>query len=211
MDISNMKKLIQKDIIDFSELVLNNYFKLGLDETDAIILIKLHYLLKRNITFIHPKKLSKMLSITAQTTTKRLDKLIDKGFIKIELIKSPSGKETESFNLDLIIEKIIKKDFEEQQQETTLNDKTIQSKLVNLFETEFRKPLSPLDIQVIIKWLEEDNYKFQEIKDALFQASKANKLSINYVDAILLRNQKEPSSNYNRTTLLKDLKKIWTE
>ncbi|MCF7926829.1 MAG: DnaD domain protein [Candidatus Izimaplasma sp.] len=211
MDAMNMKQLIKKNIIDFSELVLNNYYKLGLDETDAIIIIKLHKLLKRNITFIHPKKLSKMLSITSQTTNKRLDKLMDKGFIKIELIKSPSGKETESFNLDLIIEKIIKKDFEEKTQESLSQEENIQGKLVDLFETEFRKPLSPLDIQVISKWLQEDKYTYEQIKDALFQASKANKLSINYVDAILLRTNKDDDETYNRTTLLKDLKKIWTE
>ena len=55
MDVMNMKSMIQKNIVDFSELVLNNYHKIGLDETDAIIIIKLSYLLKRQITFIHPK------------------------------------------------------------------------------------------------------------------------------------------------------------
>ena len=92
MDVMNMKSMIQKNIVDFSELVLNNYHKIGLDETDAIIIIKLSYLLKRQITFIHPKKLSNMLSISPSTTSKRLNNLMDKGYVKMELIKNANEK-----------------------------------------------------------------------------------------------------------------------
>jgi len=212
MDISNMKSLIRQNIVDFSELVLNNYHKVGLDETDAIIIIKLNYLLNRNITFIHPKKLSEMLSISPNTTTKRINNLIEAGYIKMELIPNGHGKETESFNLDTVIERIIKADFEEKMQESTDEDTNMDAKLVHLFETEFRKPLSVLDIQTITKWLNEDHYTYEDIKNALFEASKIRKLSIKYVDGILLHKEtEEPKRKYNQTTLIKDLNKIWTE
>lgn len=212
MDVRNMKSLIKKNIIDFTELVLNNYYKIGLDEVDAIIVIKLKYLLDRQITFIHPRKLSEQLNISPQTTSKRLDNLVEKGFVKMELIKNGNGKETESFNLDYVIEKIIKADFEEKINESSDQNKNIESRLVSLFETEFRKPLSVLDIQTITKWLSEDNYSYDEIKNALFEASKARKLTTRYVDKILLSKDEEiPERKYNQTTLIKDLKKIWTE
>ena len=212
MDISDMKSLIRKNIVDFSELVLNNYHKIGLDENDAVIIIKLNYLLNRNITFIHPKKLSNMLSISPATTSKRLNNLIDAGYIRMELINNGHGKETETFNLDTVIERIIKADFEEKMQESSDDNTNIESRLVQLFETEFRKPLSVLDIQTISKWLNDDHYSFDEIKNALFEASKARKLSIKYVDGILLqKNDEVPKEKYNQTTLIKDLKKIWTE
>ncbi len=212
MDIASMKSLIRKNIIDFSELVLNNYYKIGLDETDAIIIIKLNYLLNRNITFIHPSRLSEMLSISAQTTNKRLNALMEKGYVKIELIRGTNGKETESFNLDFFIEKILKIDFEEKIQTEESENKSIEAKLVHLFETEFRKPLSVLDIQTITKWLNEDEYTFDDIKNALFEASKVRKLSIKYVDGILLnKDNKEPVRKYGKTTLIKDLKKLWQE
>ncbi len=212
MDMLDVKKLINKNILDFSELVLNNYHKIGLDETDAIMVIKLNYLLNRNITFIHPKKLSNMLSISSTTTSKRLNSLIEKGFVKIELVKNGNGKETESFNLDYVIEKIMKADFEEKMALDTDPNANIESKLVLLFETEFRKQLSVLDIQTITKWLNEDGYQYEDIKNALFEASKARKLSVRYIDGILLNkgNQKQ-ESRIMETTLIKDLKKIWTE
>ena len=208
----NMKSMIQKNIVDFSELVLNNYHKIGLDETDAIIIIKLSYLLKRQITFIHPKKLSNMLSISPSTTSKRLNNLMDKGYVKMELITNGNGKETESFNLDFVIEKIMKADYEEKLMDTSEENKNIESRLVNLFETEFRKPLSVLDIQTITKWLNEDNYVYEDIKNALYEASKVRKLTIRYVDGILLNKDKvDDTQRYNQTTLIKDIKKIWQE
>jgi DNA replication protein len=206
----NIKNLIKKNIIDFTELVLNNYYKIGLDETDAIIIIKLHYLLQRNITFIHPKKLSAMLSISATTTTKRINNLVDAGYIEMKLIKNKDGKETESFNLDHVIELILKSDFEEKNQDAS-SVQTDEARLVQLFESEFRRPLSVLDIQTITKWINEDGYSFESIKHALYDASKASKLTIRYIDAILLSSTKEEKKKYNQTTLIKDLKKIWTE
>ena len=212
MDAMNMKSLIQKNIVDFTELVLNNYHKIGLDETDAVIIIKLHYLLQQHITFIHPQKLSNMLSISGSTTTKRINNLIDAGYISMELVKNGNGKETESFNLDNVIERIVKTNYEEKLSERD-EPVTKEAELVNLFETEFRKPLSVLDIQTITKWLNEDHYSFDEIKHALFEAAKARKLSIRYVDAILLQQQNVDTdkTKYNQTTLIKDLKKLWTE
>ncbi|QMS85589.1 DnaD domain-containing protein [Candidatus Xianfuyuplasma coldseepsis] len=210
MDISNLKSMIRKNIVDFSELVLNNYQNIGLDEVDAIIIIKLNYLLNRNITFIHPQKLSNMLSISAQTTTKRINNLIDAGYITMELVKNDHGKETESFNLDNVIERIMKADFEDKMLHA--KEDNVESRLVQLFESEFRKPLSVLDIQTITKWLNDDHYTYEEIKNALFEASKARKHSIKYVDGILLQQTaEEPQQKYNQTTLIKDLKKIWTE
>lgn len=211
MDAMNMKSLIQKNIVDFSELVLNNYHKIGLDETDAIIIIKLHYLLQRNITFIHPQKLSNMLTISANTTTRRINNMIDAGYISMELIKNGNGKETESFSLDNVVERIVKTNYEEKVQDTDTQN-TEEAHLVQLFETEFRRPLSVLDIQTITKWLNDDKYSFDQIKHGLFEAAKARKLSIKYIDAILLQQtNQEPKKKYNQTTLIQDLKKIWTE
>ncbi len=212
MDVMNMKSLIKKNIVDFSELVLNNYHKVGLDETDAVILIKLNYLQNRQITFIHPKKLANMLSISPTTTARRLNNLIERKYITVTLIKNGNGKETESFSLDNLIEMIVKADFEEKISESTEENNSVISRLVNMFETEFRKPLSVLDIQTLTKWLNEDEYTFDEIKNALYDASKQRKLTIKYVDKILLsKDAEEDVERYNQTTLIKDIKKIWQE
>jgi len=210
MELKVMKDLIEKNIVDFPELVLNNYYKLGLNETDAVILIKLNYLLKSNKTFISTKELAETLSISSQTTSKRLNSLIERGFIKLKLVKNGNGKQTETFNLDFLVERILKSDYEEKEVDKIEKNKTLEGKLVTLFEEEFKKPLSVLDIQTITKWLNEDKYTYELIKDALFEAIRSRKLNIKYVDGILLKSDKKQVENkYKKTTNIKDLKKIW--
>jgi len=204
--------MINKNIIDFSELVLENYHKIGLDETDAVILIKLQYLLRKNITFISAAKLSEMLSISPRTTAKRLNNLIESGFIRMELITGNNGKETESFNLDYLIERILIHDIEKQETLNKSNGLSLEAKLVKLFEEEMKKPLSVLDIQTITKWLNDDHYSFDQIKEALFEAIRIRKLSIKYVDGILLKSEEiDPGQMRKRRAVVSDLRKIWEE
>lgn len=207
MELSTLKKYIQKNVVDFSELVLLNYHNIGLDETDAIILIKLHHLLDDHITFISPKLLSESLSISPQTTSKRLMNLIDRDFIKMELVQGSNGKDKESYNVDKVIEKILQLEFETNGGDNV--HKTSEAELVELFEEEFKKPLSVLDIQTITKWLGEDHYTFDNIKEALFKAVKARKLSTKYVDGILLNQDKEEPKKYKKTNLMRDLHQLW--
>lgn len=209
MDIKTLKKFIEKNVVDFSELVLMNYHKIGLDETDAVILIKLHHLIDKNITFISPKLLSESLSITPHTTARRLNKLIELEFVQLELVTGNNGKEAEKYNLDKVIEKILKLDFETRKGDNI--HKTNESDLVELFESEFNKPLSVLDIQTITKWLNDDQYTFEEIKDALFKAVKVRKLTIKYVDGILLKQEDEKPKTYKRTNIMRDLHKLWEQ
>ena len=212
MDIKDIKRYINNNTIDFTELILNNYYKLGIDETDAVMIIKLQYLLNNNRTFISSTELSKMLSISKQTTAKRLKSLIEKGYIKMEVIKGKNGKQSESFNLDFLIESILANGYDERNGNKEKDNKTLESKLVKLFEEEFKKPLSVLDIQTITKWLNEDKYTYEEIKDALFDTVRSRKLSIKYVDGILLRkDEKVDKRKYKRTATISNLKKIWEE
>lgn len=212
MDIKDIKRYINNNTIDFTELILNNYFKLGIDETDAVIIIKLQYLLNNNVTFISSSQLSKMLSVSTQTTSKRLKSLIEKGYIKMEVIKKSNGKQTESFNLDYLIESILVNDTVERDSYKKDDNKTLEAKIVKLFEDEFKKPLSVLDIQTITKWLNDDKYNFKDIKDALFEAVRTRKLTIKYVDGILLRkDEKIEKSKYKRTATISNLKKLWEE
>ena len=207
MEVNQLKNFINKKIVDFSELILENYHQLDIDETDAIILIKLYKFLEKGGSFIDPKKLSESLSISALNTSKRVSNLIDRGFIELSLVDGTNGKQTEKYNLDLIFEKIIMIDYNERKGGNIHN--TSEKELVDLFESEFRKPLSVLDIQTITKWLNDDQYTFDQIKDALFVAVKARKLSIKYVDGILLKEEEETPKEYKKTNLMRDFHKLW--
>jgi DNA replication protein len=210
MDIKQMKSFIKKNIIDFTELVINRYNYLELDELDAMILIKLNYLLKKDIRIIDPKKLSYSLSVTPNTVSKRLNQLIEKDFITLTVSKGKDGLMSEEFHLDKLIDKII---VTEEIKSSNKKNKTPLN-LIQMIEIELKRPLSVLEIQTLTKWIEEDGYTDFEIKEALYHAVKNNKLSIKYIDTLLLHKddevEEEPKLDYN-PDFINDVKKLWEE
>ena len=84
MDTELMLKLIEDGILDFNKLILKNYKFLGINETEAFVLIELNSQKKKGITFLNPSKLIKNLSLSMDELVLVLDQLIKKGLLTIE-------------------------------------------------------------------------------------------------------------------------------
>lgn len=193
MDYAVIKKLIEEDIIDFDKMLLKNYKRIGLSEIEAFLLIELNNQKKAGHTFISPSKLVKKLTVSEEKLLQTLDGLIKKKYLIIRLIKQDKGKETEDFSLDNTISKLIDVYKTQIKLEVTKTEKTFDSKeeeIVDLLENQFQKQLKPLEIELIQKWINEDNYTIDDIKRAILDAIKANKSTISYVDGVLLKKSK---------------------
>ncbi len=190
MDKELVKKLIDEDIIDFEKLVLRNYLAAGLTETEALVVIELNRQMKSGNTFLSPAKIGKNLSLKKDDLLNILDELIKRKYVSIELKKGKNGKETEIFLLDGIIETIMANYRTKLDNEAIEQPKKYASnaeEVVDLLETQFHKQLTPLEIEIIQKWLEEDKLDILDIRKAVLDAVKAGKASLSYVDGILLR------------------------
>ena len=99
--------LKSKDVI-IPRLLLNNYKKLKLNETELVILIFLI-----NSREYNPKSIADFMDIKLPLLLEMISQLEEKGIIKIEL-KSINGINTEICNMDGLYEKlsllIMKKD-----------------------------------------------------------------------------------------------------
>ncbi|KYG90356.1 hypothetical protein A0U40_18365 [[Bacillus] sp. KCTC 13219] len=65
------------------------------------------------------------------------------------------------------------------------------SEVYAMFEQEFGRLLSPMELTNISNWLDEDNHSPEMIKAALREAVVAGKLSLRYIDSILLAWKKQ--------------------
>ncbi|HOW37978.1 MAG TPA: DnaD domain protein [Candidatus Izemoplasmatales bacterium] len=190
MDYRLAKKWIDEGIIDFKELILQNYKDIGLNETEAFILIELHKQSKAGVKYLNPKKLIKNVALPMEELLGVLDRLLQNGFLSMEIVKTEAGKEAEVFSLGQTVEKIIKHSnrvLDELTLESPKTYATSEEELVDLIEKQFQKQLTPLEIEIIRKWVGEDRYSIFDIKKALLDAIKANKSSLSYVDGILLK------------------------
>jgi len=190
MDLKLAIKWIKDGIIDFNQMILQNYKGIGLNETEAFLIIELEKQAQAGNTFLNPKKMIKNVSLSMDELLAVLDRLIKNGFLKMEFVKNESGKEGEVFDVNDTVEKILKYNHQLMDDLVISQPKTYttsEEELVDLIESQFQKQLTPLEIEIIRKWVGEDRYPILSIKKALLDAAKANKASLSYVDGILLK------------------------
>lgn len=193
MNIELVKKLIDESILSFEKLLMKHYKDILLSEMEAMVLLELYHQKEKGNTFLNPTKIIKNMTLPKDELLSILDGLIKKGYLSIQLKKQKNDKETEIFFLDETIKKIL--GFMENQirleimNDSTEYDNPIEE-IVSIIETQFHKQLAPLEVEIITKWISQDAYDLLNIKKALFDALKANRFSVSYVDTILLKRQK---------------------
>lgn len=164
--------LIKDNNLVVPKLLLYNYKKLNINETELVILI---YLINEKDLTFNPKKISSDLGIELEDVMNNFESLISKNLIKIDN-KKINGVRTELVNLD---ELYLKMSYlimdEEEKKESTIYD---------LFEEKFGRTLSPMEYTIIGGWLEL-GYSEEIIKLALDEAVYNGVYKLNYIDKIL--------------------------
>ncbi len=202
MDYAIIKKLADEGLIDFQKMLLKHYKSIGLSEIEAFLLIELHEQKIAGDHFISPSKLMKKLTIPEEKLLQLLDGLIARKYVTIRLVKQEGKKETEDFSLDNTLIKLTDVYKNMIKHDVVRSDKTFDSpeeEIVSLLEEHFQKQLKPLEIELIQKWVHEDQYDLALIKRAILDALKANKSSISYVDGVLLKRSKNISQKQSKT------------
>ncbi len=202
-----LKSLIEKRIIDYKALVLEYYYRFGLNEDEAIALIKLNELLEEKRGIIKPETFCKRLSKTSEETADILNGLMNKGYLRIKLVENAQGKDQETFDIDMFLLKVV----ETANQARKEVMKTETADWVEFLEATLQQPLSRLDLETVAKWLEEDMYPFDKVKAATFEALKKPRPSIRTIDRILLDTGRVPAKKPVKKNVLKEFYKLWEE
>ncbi|MGD9909088.1 MAG: DnaD domain protein [Candidatus Izemoplasmatales bacterium] len=190
MNIALVKKLMDDQILDFPKLLMTYYKDIVLSEMEAFVILELYKELKLGNTFLNPSTLEKKMTIAKDELLVILDGLLKKGYLTISFVKQKNGKEKEVFLIDEVIKKLlasVESKVKEEFFDMSGSYQTEAEEVAVIIETQFHKQLKPLDIEMIQKWLEQDNYQLMDIKQALLDALKANKFSMSYVDTMLLK------------------------
>lgn len=163
--------VLKNGMVSIPRLLLNNYVNLKISDRELIILI---YLLNDVDTIYNPSKISKGLNINISDVLSSINSLEELGLLQIE-IRKIDKKSEEHVVLDNLYKKLAFIMVKEEEKTTDI---------YSVFEKEFGRTLSPMEYEIISKWLDE---KFEEslIIEALKEAVFNNVNSLNYVDRIL--------------------------
>ncbi len=86
-------------ISSIPNLLLTHYRRLGLNETELILLLKIKMHLEKGSYFPTPFELQSGMSISAEECTSRLRMFIQKGFLFIEECEDHNGIKFEKYSL----------------------------------------------------------------------------------------------------------------
>ena len=79
-------------------------------------------------------------------------------------------------------------------------------------EDKLQRPLSPLDFDLVGEWIDKDNYSFDMVKEATFDALKRQNPSVRLIDRLLLKKVDHVKTTPKRKEdLLKEFHAIWDE
>ncbi|MDG5787555.1 DnaD domain-containing protein [Evansella sp. AB-P1] len=162
-----------------------NYKNLGLNEEQFLLILHIRCFSQQGNHFPTPNELQARMSIDEVKCTSQLKELLQKGFLQIEEKHDEDGRLAEAFSLKPLYEKLtvfLTNETIDEKKDTRKNE---EGQLFRRFEEEFSRPITPMEMEMISMWLDEDGHIPQMIEAALREAVVSSKLNFRYIDRIL--------------------------
>ncbi|OUQ07436.1 DNA replication protein DnaD [Erysipelatoclostridium sp. An15] len=162
-----LKSLVSSKCINFERLLVLKAKELGLDGNECHILLLIYALKEASVRLITPAMLQNYSLLSTHDLNKVLQSLLSKKFIY-----NRSG----AISLNHLEERLLQEKNEEEPEEAI--------SLVSIFEEQFGRALSPIELNILREW-KESNYDDEMIVKALKEAVKSQVLNFRYIEGIL--------------------------
>ncbi|WP_175444159.1 DnaD domain-containing protein [Alkalicoccus daliensis] len=170
----------------FPASLFKNYKLLGLSDMQFLVILQLHQLREEGHSLPTPGQISQRMSVNEYECSKLLHELLSARFIEIKEVAVETGQVIEEeISLEPLFEKFYEFTSEESMEEDQETIKKIEGTLFETFENEFARPLTPMEMEMISMWLDEDLHEPTLIEAALKESVISSKLNFRYIDRIL--------------------------
>ncbi|MFB1049342.1 DnaD domain-containing protein [Paraliobacillus sp. JSM ZJ581] len=172
---------ILQDQLSIPSKLLTQYHRIGLEEKELIIILKIFHYQSVGVFFPTPEELALETTFDQQECSGLLRKLIQKGLLLIEESVDDGSPRNEQYSIEPLWDMLYNQINYENEQKLSQD----QMNIFVLFEQEFGRALSPIEIETINIWIDDDNQQPALIKAALREAVLMSKLNFKYIDRIL--------------------------
>ncbi|RIW33116.1 DnaD domain protein [Bacillus salacetis] len=180
-----MVSWMEEGTVSIPQLLLSNYHKIGLSESEFVLLLQVYSFIEKGNNFPTPEELSSQMSFSSEECSSILRRLVQNQFISIEEGNSSSGILYEKYSLKPLWAKMAEFVLSESKSENMEKTLLEETDLYTVFEQEFSRPLSPLECETLAMWIDQDEHTVVIIKAALREAVISGKLNFRYIDRIL--------------------------
>lgn len=191
------KLLLQSGQTSISNYLLKNYTKLGMTGDELIMYLQI----KRNIDMgNYLPDIEIIINATGFSKNKAyeiLHELIQKKIMRIKTLKNKNGHSFDVYDFDLMYNKLsqlndVSDDINHKDKVAENINKennmtaTERKNVFKQIESEFGRPLSPMELEEISAWIDKDKYDTKLISLALREAVLNQVYSLKYIDRILI-------------------------
>jgi DNA replication protein len=189
---------LEAGVVQIPYVLLRHYRNLQLSDAEVMLLIQLlAFRQAEHNDFPTLDQLMDRMGLTAEALGKMLQKLMQEGWISIESGSyEQSDVQYERYQFTGLYHKLAEQLAAERRIATSTEleedlfsrdyDPEGKRNLFTIFEREFGRPLSPMELETISGWVDQDEYPEDLILMALKESVFAGKLHFRYIDRILL-------------------------
>ncbi|CQR46662.1 DNA replication protein DnaD [Paraliobacillus sp. PM-2] len=172
---------VLQDQLTIPSKLLSNYHSMGIDEKELVIIFKIYHYQSIGVFFPTPEEIALETTFDQQVCAMLLRQLIQKGLLSIEESTEDSALRNEQYALEPLWDRLYNQVDSDEEQQLSQD----QMNIFVLFEQEFGRALSPIEIETINIWIDDENQQPSLIKAALREAVLMSKLNFKYIDRIL--------------------------
>ncbi|HJH10647.1 MAG TPA: DnaD domain-containing protein [Metalysinibacillus jejuensis] len=173
------------------QLLFQHYKAIDMTDEEALIIMHLLAFQTEGNNFPTPQELMHRSTLTTNAISTILQRLMQKGLLEIAQMTDANGIIYETFSVYPLWERLTERVQLDAHEVVKQQESNEEGMLFSMFETEFGRLFSPIEIETISKWLDEDGHSVALIKQALKEAVLAGKMSLKYIDRILYEWQKK--------------------
>ncbi|MDI3327300.1 MAG: DnaD domain protein [Alicyclobacillaceae bacterium] len=192
---SAIARLLASSALAIPAELLRWYRDLGLRDEELVLILHLLYMRQwEDTVFPTYGELSRRMSASEDQIAAMIQRLIGLDLMALDhRLDEHTGTWQDGYDLSPLFRKLARLWLERNVEELPRPWVTADAagRLLRKFEEEFGRPLTSIEIEQLIHWLDEDAYPEWMIQEALREAVLSGTLSLRYMDRVLLEWQRK--------------------
>lgn len=185
MNESTFDEFLTSGSTSLSNLIIQNYSKLGMTEKDLVVYLELSLYAQKGVQFPMASNMAADTGMDESTIYTIIQGLIKLGIIELKTVID-HHQQRDIYSLTPIfhrLEVLLKQQSQENQKDRLMS---ATEELFKKIEVEFGRPISPIEQDQVHQWIDDDHYSIELIDLALKEAVLNQAYSMKYMDRILI-------------------------
>ncbi|MDN6899825.1 DnaD domain protein [Oenococcus sicerae] len=177
----DLKQFLAEGNVELPLRLFKSYHQLGLSNEDLIVIMQLFAFSKEGIALPRTELISARTNFSQAAVQKTIERLLNSKVISL-------SASNDAYDLSNLFGKLISGglDLQPLVADSSLDQTKTKKSLYQLFQREFGRMLTPMELQTIGDWLKKDQFSPELIVTALRQSVNSQILNLRYIEKILL-------------------------